>query len=103
MVMCLMVKHILQNHLYQFGQELYRQECGGPIGLKATTVLARLVMMFFDKDYLAKLSNLNILPNMKQGTVFQDGRLSDEMVIYKLGLSYAKLRLSCACNLAWLG
>ena len=39
-------------------------QCGGPIGLKLTGVLARLVMRYFDKKYLAKLASLNITPLM---------------------------------------
>ena len=52
-MMVIMTRLILENHIYQFKGKLYLQTSGGgPIGLKLTGVLARIVMHFFDQKYL---------------------------------------------------
>ena len=37
------------NHLYTFGGQVYRQKRGGPIGLRGTCALARLMMCNWDR------------------------------------------------------
>ena len=62
-MMVIMTRLILENHIYQFKGKLYLQTSGGgPIGLKLTGVLARIVMHFFDQKYLATLKVLKIIP-----------------------------------------
>ena len=57
----------MDNHLYVFGDQLYHQTSGGgPIGLKVTGVLARLLMLYWDKEYLKKLETMGIKPFMYQ-------------------------------------
>ena len=48
------------NHIYQFDGKVYRQNDGGPIGLEITGVLARLVMLWWDREYLTKLNYLGL-------------------------------------------
>ena len=43
---------IMDHHLYQFDGKVFRQKEGGPIGLEITGVLARLVMLWWDTEYL---------------------------------------------------
>ena len=50
--------HVLTNHLYQFNGKLYRQNEGGPIGDKLTTILARILMNDFTNRYKLKLKQL---------------------------------------------
>ena len=59
-MMEIMVKNIMKNHCYQFDGKLYQQQAGAPIGLKLSGILARLVMLKFDKLYIEKLRNLKI-------------------------------------------
>ena len=42
------VKTVFRTHLYQFGGKIYHQQCGGPIGLRATGAIARVVMGEWD-------------------------------------------------------
>ena len=42
-------EELSKNHLYEFGGKTYRQKAGGPIGLRATCAIARLVMCIWDK------------------------------------------------------
>ena len=48
MTMMVTVKNILENHLYMFKSELYRQLTDGPIGDNITMVASELVMYDFD-------------------------------------------------------
>ena len=43
------VKAIFRTHMYQFGGRLYHQMSGGPIGLRATGAIARIVMGDWDQ------------------------------------------------------
>ena len=54
------VDTIMSNHLYQFDGKVYMQNDGGPIGLEMTGVLARLVMLWWDREYLGRLKNLGL-------------------------------------------
>ena len=51
------VKVIFKNHVYQFGGVYYLQVSGGPIGLRLTSVVARIVMDRWSLLFLAKLDN----------------------------------------------
>ena len=42
------VKTVFRTHLYQFGGKIYHQQSGGPIGLRATGAIARIVMGEWD-------------------------------------------------------
>ena len=59
-MMKILVETVMRNHCYQFDGKLFMQQTGGPIGLKLTGVLARLVMLRFDKMYLEKLEKFEI-------------------------------------------
>ena len=43
-VVRIMVRETFSNHFYKWGDSLYRQVKGGPIGLRAAQAIARLVM-----------------------------------------------------------
>ena len=85
------VETIMENHIYQFDENVYRQKDGGPIGLEITGVLARLVMLWWDREYITKLNNLGLglelykryvddsnmgSKPMKPGVRLVDGKLS---------------------------
>ena len=48
------------HHVYKVGDTIYLQTDGGPMGLKLTGAIARVVMMLFDKIYLEKVSQSDI-------------------------------------------
>jgi hypothetical protein len=85
------VHAILSNHLYQFDGKVFKHQKGGPIGLEITGVLARLVMLPWDRDFIDKLRRLEIdllmylryvddgnlsLEAVEPGLRFKDGKLS---------------------------
>ena len=51
---------LLSNHLYQFDGRVFQQQAGGPIGLEVTGILARIVMLWWDRKFLGKLKKLGI-------------------------------------------
>ena len=51
---------VLQNHTYQFNKEARLQSDGGPIGLELAGAMARVVMLWWDRQFL-KLAELNQL------------------------------------------
>ena len=42
------VQTMFETHLYSFGGRVYRQRVGGPIGLRSTCALARVIMALWD-------------------------------------------------------
>jgi hypothetical protein len=75
---------------YQFNGKVFKQQKGGPIGLEITGVLARLVMLWWDRTFVDKLRMLEIdllmylryvddrnlsLEAVEPGLTFKDGKL----------------------------
>ena len=54
-VIRVVVEVLFSNHLYTFGGKTFRQKKGGPIGLRATCAIARLVMHMWDKVWLGMM------------------------------------------------
>ena len=54
------VEVMFRTHVYTFGGVFYRQTSGGPIGLRSTCAVARLVMKIWDDKWLARLSELMV-------------------------------------------
>ena len=50
----------MKNHTYRFGGDIRKQREGGPIGLSLSGTLARIVMLWWDKQFLEKCKNNNI-------------------------------------------
>ena len=51
---------MFENHLYTFGGKVYRQRKGGPIGLRGTCAIARLIMCNWDRGWLRTMEINNI-------------------------------------------
>ena len=49
------VEVLFSSHLYTFGGKTFLQKEGGPIGLRATCAVARLVMHMWDQAWLGKM------------------------------------------------
>ena len=47
-VVGIVVEILFSTHLYTFGGEIYLQKDGGPIGLRCTCAIARVVMCMWD-------------------------------------------------------
>ena len=53
-------KVLFSNHLYTFGNKVYRQRSGGAIGLRATCAIARVTMNVWDKLWGKRIEDLNL-------------------------------------------
>ena len=73
------VKTIISNHLYQMDGKVFRQQAGGPIGLEITGVLSRLVMLWWDQQFLGKLEKLGIVMMLYKRYV-DDGNMALQAV-----------------------
>ena len=54
-VMRIAVLTLFRTHTYTFGGRYYLQKAGGPIGLRSTCCIARLVMLWWDEELLQVL------------------------------------------------
>ena len=70
-VMRLAVELMYDTHLYTFGGKCYRQKEGGPIGLRSTCALARVVMARWDMMWKERVKSSNI-------ELEEDGRYVDD-------------------------
>jgi len=57
---------IMKNHVYTFDNEIRKQTRGGPIGLKLTGVLAQIFMIWWDKEFAARLDEMSIVVRMNK-------------------------------------
>ena len=54
------VNFIMKNHTYRFNRKVKKQIEGGLIGLKITGIIAKIVMLWFDKKTLKSLRAMKI-------------------------------------------
>ena len=59
-VMKTAVLAVFKTHTYSFAQKFYIQKMGGPIGLRSTCCVARLVMLWWDDQLVEVMEKLNI-------------------------------------------
>ena len=57
---------IMKNHVYTFDNEIRKQTKGGPIGLKLTGVLAQSFMIWWDKEFAARLDEMSVVVRMNK-------------------------------------
>ena len=60
----IVILFIMRNHIYQFDDQIKKQNDGGPIGLELTGDIAQIFMMWFDCILLEKLKENNIIVEM---------------------------------------
>ena len=73
-VMRLSVELMFETHCYSFGGKIYRQTEGGPIGLRSTCAVARVVMSRWDQKLKQRMVDSNI-SSEADGRYVDDGRL----------------------------
>lgn len=87
-MLAIVIKILINNHVYTFGGELYVQEGNGSIGDRATGIIAQIVMRWWDQQFKNKLRELKInfdlierwgLWRFRAWNAYKDGKLS----IYK--------------------
>ena len=59
-VVAIATKAMFNNHYYQFGGKTFHQAQGGPIGLRGTCAIARVVMQLFDAKWKRRLHDLGL-------------------------------------------
>ena len=59
-VIAVVVKILMNNHVYSFGGDLKVQEGNGSIGDRATGIIAQFVMIWWDRQFKAKLKELAV-------------------------------------------
>ena len=89
-VLSIATTEMFKHHYYSFGGQMFRQEAGGPIGLRGTCAVARLLMQIFDVKWEIVLKDLAIrtwiiarymddgrvgMPPLKPGWRFMDNKL----------------------------
>ena len=57
---------ILQSHTYEFAGILKRQRKGGPIGLELTGVVAQVFMVWWDRQFIERLNQINVKLKLHQ-------------------------------------
>ena len=70
-VLRLCVELMYTTHIYTFGGRHYKQKDGGPIGLRSTCALSRVVMGRWDCKWKSRMSSSNV-------TVEDDARFVDD-------------------------
>ena len=51
---------MMNTHLYEFDGQIFHQQSGGPIGLRATCAVARIVMNHWDAKWMELMDKNNI-------------------------------------------
>ena len=59
-VLAILIKVLMNNHVYQFGGKLRVQSGNGSIGDRATGIIAQFVMIWWVKKFKNKLTTLGI-------------------------------------------
>ena len=54
------IELLFSTHLYTFGGKIFKQKEGGPIGLRATCAVARLIMKMWGKKWLSLMKEWNL-------------------------------------------
>ena len=70
MVIKIAVRMLFKRHVYSFGGNHFLQKVGGPIGLRSTCAVARLVMSWWDTKLLTLVEENNI--TLEEKTRYMD-------------------------------
>ena len=74
-VLRLSIEIMFSTHIYSFGGRSYKQKEGGPIGLRSTCALSRVVMARWDEKWKSRMQESNI-------KVEDDGRYVDDARVF---------------------
>ena len=89
-VISLATAAMFHHHYYTFGGKVFHQKEGGPIGLRGTCSIARLVMQLYDRKWSQRMMDMGIviwllcrymddtrvfLPEIKAGWRWDSGRI----------------------------
>ena len=60
------MKHVMNNHTYNFANSIKRQTKGGPIGLDLTGEIAQVFMIWWNGELRRKLVQIGVVVHMKK-------------------------------------
>ena len=72
---------LFRSHIYSFGCKNFLQRVGGPIGLRSTCAIARLVMLWWDTELLSLVSSNNM-------TVEEKARYMDDIRLWMYSIQF---------------
>ena len=78
-VMRLSIELMFSTHIYSFGGRTYKQKEGGPIGLRSTCALSRVVMARWDVKWKERMEKSNLV-------IEDDGRFVDDARVFLYAL-----------------
>eukprot|EP00794_Sanderia_malayensis_P013422 gene13422-14801_t len=70
---------VMENHVYKFDGRINRQQRGGAIGLALTGSLAQVFMMWWDRTFKSRLSDLGIVTRLCKRYVDDVNMAADEV------------------------
>ena len=70
---------LFRTHVYEFGGKFYLQKKGGPIGLRSTCAIARIVMLWWDEKFLALVASSNL-------SLEEKARYMDDIRVWLYGI-----------------
>ena len=70
---------MMNTHLYEFNGKIYLQQQGGPIGLRATCAVARIVMNYWDACWMDMMATQNV-------ETLEEDRYMDDIRIFLLAM-----------------
>ena len=56
----IMIQFVMENHTYRFNGQIRKQTKGGPIGLDLTGSIAQVFMIWWDKEFIKRITELQI-------------------------------------------
>ena len=59
-VMKIAVLVLFRTHVYEFGGKFFLQKKGGPIGLRSTCAIARIIMLWWDEQFMSLVAKSNL-------------------------------------------
>ena len=75
----IVTKEVMSNHFYSVGDTIRKQTDGGPIGLQLTGAIARIVMLWWDDQFLGVASTAGIVIDMYERFI-DDSNLVTEVI-----------------------
>ena len=95
-VLKMAVMMLFRSHVYSFGGKYFLQKAGGPIGLRSTCAIARIVMLWWDVELLTLMSNNNL-------SVMEKARYMDDirLWLYSVRLGWRWVEGELCFNSRW--
>ena len=91
------VKTVFINHCYKFNKKVMLQVNSGPIGLETTGNIARLVTIYFDLIFVARLAMIGIIVYLYLRYI-DDGNIAVSKVPRSKSFDVDRLRMIDSCD-----